>query len=123
MFLNSISIRYQDVCVVSVTAPYIIVQAYGGETVNYDYNGQKGKCKPGKDCGHYTQVRRSICQICIIKKRNTYLNGVYLSKILGGQIKIFGGGGAEGGKSDKCMGISQSLGARARAAPPQSLRL
>ena len=39
---------------------------------------------------------------------------------LGGQIKILGG--AKVVKSDKCMGVSQLLGARARAAP-LSLRL
>jgi len=37
--------------------------------------------------------------------------GVDLSKILGGQKVV---------KSDKCMGVSQLLGARARAAPPKS---
>jgi len=31
--------------------------------------------------------------------------------------------GAKGGKIDKCMGVSQLLGARARAAPPKSIRL
>jgi len=46
--------------------------------------------------------------------------GVDLSKILGGQTKILEG--TEGGKkSVKYMGVSQLLGARARAAP-QSLR-
>jgi len=37
-----------------------------------------------------------------------------LSKILDWQTKILG---AEGDKSDKCMGASQLLGARARAPP------
>jgi len=46
--------------------------------------------------------------------------GVDLSKISGGQTKILGK--AKSGKSDKCMGVSQLLGARARSAP-QSLRL
>ena len=41
--------------------------------------------------------------------------GIDLSKILGGQTKIFGG--QKEIKSDKCMGVSQLLGARARAAP------
>ena len=40
--------------------------------------------------------------------------GVDLSKILGGIIKILG---EKVVKSDKCMGVSQLLGARARAAP------
>jgi len=44
--------------------------------------------------------------------------GVDLSKILGGQIKIFGGQKVV--KSDKCMGVSQLLGARAPAAPKKS---
>jgi len=48
------------------------------------------------------------------------ITGVDLSKILGGQTKILGG--AKDGKSDKRVGVSQLLGARARAAP-QSLRL
>jgi len=42
--------------------------------------------------------------------------GVDLSKILGGQTKILGG--TKGGKSDKCTGVSQLLGAA-----PLSLRL
>ena len=46
--------------------------------------------------------------------------GVGLSKILGGQTKILGGRKVV--KSVNCMGVSQLLGARARAAP-QSLRL
>ena len=46
--------------------------------------------------------------------------GVDLSKILGGQTKILWGQKVV--KSDKCMGVSQLLGARARAAP-LSLRL
>ena len=41
--------------------------------------------------------------------------GVDLSKILGEQIKILGEQKVV--KSDKCMGVSQLLGARARAAP------
>src|SRR6218665_2211252 len=44
--------------------------------------------------------------------------GVELSKILGGQIKILGGKMI---KSDKCMGVSELLGARAGL--PPSLRL
>src|SRR6218665_3468309 len=40
--------------------------------------------------------------------------GVDLSKILGGQTKILG---EKVVKSDKCMGVSQLLGARSRAAP------
>ena len=43
------------------------------------------------------------------------ITGVDLSKILGGQTKILGGQKVV--KSDKCMGVSQLLGARARAAP------
>jgi len=47
-----------------------------------------------------------------------YLTGVDLSKILSVQTKILKG--AKGGKSDKCMGVSQLLGdhARARAGYP-----
>ena len=41
--------------------------------------------------------------------------GIDLSKILGGQTKIFGEA-----KGDKCMGVSQLLGVRARAAPSKS---
>jgi len=41
--------------------------------------------------------------------------GVDLSKILGGQTKIYGGQKVV--KSDKCMGVSQLLGARTRTAP------
>ena len=44
--------------------------------------------------------------------------GVDSSKILGGQTKILRGQKVV--KSDKCMGVSQSFGARARAAPPKS---
>ena len=44
--------------------------------------------------------------------------GVDLSKILGGQTNILGGQKVV--KSDKCMGVSQLLGGRARAAPPKS---
>ena len=47
--------------------------------------------------------------------------GVDLSKILGGQTKILGRQKVV--KSDKCMDVSQLLGARARAVPSQSLRL
>jgi len=43
--------------------------------------------------------------------------GVDLSKILGGQTKLLGGQKVV--ISDKCMGVSQLLGACARAAPPQ----
>ena len=49
------------------------------------------------------------------------ITGVDLSKILGGQTKI-SGGGQKVVKSDKCMSISQLLGARARAVP-KSLRI
>lgn len=31
-----------------------VVDAWAGEKVDYNYN--KNKCKPGKMCGHYTQI-------------------------------------------------------------------
>ena len=43
------------------------------------------------------------------------VTGVDLSKILGGKPKYWGGQKVV--KSDKCMGVSQLLGAHARAAP------
>jgi len=46
--------------------------------------------------------------------------GIDLLKILGGQTKILGGQKVV--ISNKCMGDSQLLGARARDAPSQSLR-
>ena len=44
------------------------------------------------------------------------VTGVDLSKILSGQTKLLWV--AKGGKSDKCIGVSQLLGARVGAARP-----
>ena len=60
-----------------------------------------------------------IIIIIIIISSSSSSTGGNLSNILGGQNKILG---QKGIKSDKCMGISQLLGARSRAVP-QSLRL
>ena len=58
-----------------------------------------------------------LCVKHVQHKWTNVTTGVDLSKILSGQTKLL-----EGAKSDKCMGVSQLLGARAWAAPP-SLRL
>jgi len=67
---------------------------------------------PGVSRGNYPRHSSRIS-----RRRLSKATGVDLAKILSGQTKIWGRE-----KGDKCMCVSQLLGARARAAP-QSLQL
>ena len=56
-----------------------------------------------------------INELWLMNRNVVETTGVDLSKILAGQTKILGG--QKVAKSDKCMGVSRLLGARAWAAP------